>query len=195
MKLTITLQKVVITTVISALFSSSFCFATETLSNSLQVEFKQYSEQDEDETNILSLDSVYQIPVKTYDYFDEVLTSFYNNITFNTAVTKSTFKNSSHYELIAIPLISENNQGVQIELFGNFSNPTSNRLSNCSEDQALSNYYSNTEQFDIKQSDLSVGAGISFNTSKDIKIKVIISNNDMPGYGNSNALFGFETSF
>jgi hypothetical protein len=191
MKLAITLQTIVIT----ALFSSSFCFATETPSNSLQVEFKRHLEQPEKDTSILSLDTVYQIPTKTYDYLDEIFTSFYNNSTFNNTVTKSTFENSSHYELIAVPLVAENTQGVQIELFGNFSNPASNRFSNFSQDQALSNYYSNTQQLNIQQSDLSVGAGISFNASTNSKIKVIISNNDMPGYGSSNALLGFETSF
>ena len=58
---------------------------------------------------------------------------------------------SSHYELAFYSaLIAENEQGVQIELFGNFSDPrTRRRLSNFSDDQALSNYYSNTQQLNI----------------------------------------------
>ncbi|GLS91655.1 hypothetical protein GCM10007916_27240 [Psychromonas marina] len=170
----------------------AFCAIEEVPSNSLQVEYKKSNEQS---SNLLSLETVYQIPSSTYQYLDEIFTSFYNKLTFNTTIADSTFENNSHYELIAIPLIAENAKGLQIELFGNFSDPATQRLSNISNDQAMSNYYSNTELLDIYESSLSIGAGISFNASDDTKIKVIISNNSMPGYGSSNALLGFETSF
>lgn len=147
------------------------------------------------ESDLLSLEGVYQIPSKTYLYLDNVFTSFYKKITFKTDIAKSTFQNNAHYELISIPLIAENEKGLQFEVFGNFTDPTTNRFSNLSEDQALSTYYSNTSKLDIYQSQLSVGAGVSFNTTKNSKIKVLISNNDMPGYGKSKALLGFETSF
>lgn len=164
----------------------------EVPSNSLQVEYKKVNEQSSD---LLSLNTVYQIPSTTYKYLDEVFTSFYNTITFKTSITDSTFKNNAHYELVAIPLIAENQQGVNIELFGNFSDSSTQRFSNFSADQALYHYYSNTELLDIYESSLSIGAGISFKASEATKIKVIISNSNMPGYGSSNALLGFETSF
>jgi len=170
----------------------ALCAVEEIPSNSLQVEYIKSNEQKWD---LLNLNTVYQIPSVTYQYLDDVFTSFYNTITFKTTITDSTFENNAHYELVSIPLIAENKQGVHIELFGNFSDPSTQRLSNFSTDQALYHYYSNTELLDIYDSSLSVGAGISFNTSKETKIKVIISNNNMPGYGSSNALLGFETSF
>ncbi|PKF60654.1 hypothetical protein CW745_14075 [Psychromonas sp. psych-6C06] len=174
---------------------SFICLANDVPSNSLQVEFQKKSLKQEEQYDLLSLTTVYQVPVATYQYLDEVLTSFYNTITFTTSITDSTFKTNSHYELVAIPLVAENNQGVNIELFGNFSDPSTKRLSNYSSDQVLYNYLSNTEQMNIYSSSLSVGAGISFNTSNTSKIKIIISNSEIPGYGNSNALLGFESKF
>ena len=191
MKILVTLK----TIVVMALFPSILCIAAEVPSNSLQVEYKKNSEKQTLETNLLSFDTVYLIPSNTYNYLDEVFTSFYKKISFNCPITESTFKNNSHYELVSIPLIAENEQGIRIELFGNFSDPATQGLSNVSEDQTLSNYYSNTELLNIDNSELSVGAGFRFNTSSQSKVKVIISNNNMPGYGNSNVLLGFETSF
>jgi hypothetical protein len=191
MKLVTTLK----TCVITVLFPSSFCFAVEVPSNSLQVEYKKKGQQHTTDISLLSLDAVYQIPEKTYSYLDDVFTAFYNKITFNTAIADSTFEASSHYELVSIPLIAENDKGLKIELFGNFSEPTTRLLSNLSEDQVLSNHYSNTKFLNVYGSELSLGAGISFNTGDNSKIKVIISNSDMPGYGSSKALIGFETSF
>lgn len=181
-------QKIV---AVIALFSSAVCLATEVPSNSLQVEYQKKSMM----KNLFTLDTVYQIPTETYHYLNNIFTSFYNKITFKTSITDSTFKANSHYELVSIPLIAESAQGLQIELFGNFSDPATQRLSNFSPDQTLSNYYSNTEQFNLYNSNLSLGAGFSFYTGKQSKVKVIISNSEIPGYGNSNALIGFETSF
>jgi len=176
-------------------FPSSYCFAVNVPSNSLQVEYQKNSKKKEAESDLLSFDTVYQIPTKTYSYLDQVFTSFYNKLTFNTAITDSTFETNSHYELVSIPLIAENEQGLQIEVFGNFTDSRSKRFVHYSNDQAMSNYYSNTHELNIYDSELSIGAGISFNTGKMSKVKIIISNSDMPGYGNSNALLGFETSF
>lgn len=186
---------IVKTVALTVILSPILCSAVEVPRNSLQVEYNKNKLPTHDDGNLLSFDTVYQIPSKTYHYLDTVFTSFYNKVTFNTAIADSTFETNPYYELVSIPLIAENVQGLQLELFGNFSDPASKRLSNLSKDQALSNYYSNTEQLNIYNSELSVGAGIRFNTSKNSKIKVIISNNEMPGYGNSNALLGFETSF
>jgi len=166
--------------------------AEEVPSNSLQVE---YQNQELASTEQFTMDDLYHIPVATYQYLDDIFTSFYNKVTFKTTITDNTFENSAHYELISIPLIAENKQGFQVELFGNFSNASTQQFSNLSSDQALHSYYSNTEQLDFDDSSLSLGAGFSFNTSEKSKIKVIISNNEMPGYGSSNALLGFQTKF
>jgi hypothetical protein len=181
-------------TFVTALAFSCFavCASEEVPSNSLQVEYKNHTEQS---SSILSLNTVYNIPTVTYEYLDEVFTSFYNTITFNTDITDSTFKKSAQNELIAIPLILDNNQGVNFELFGNFSDPSTQKLSNVSSDQLLYNYMSSTEALDIYSSTMSLGAGFSFPAGENTKIKIILSNNEMPGYGNSNALVGFETSF
>lgn len=162
--------------------------------NSLNPYLKGYNNT-QHQVDLLSLKSVYQIPSITYHYLDSVFTSFYKKVTFNTEISQSTFQNNAHYELIAIPLIAENDKGLKFELFGNFTNPVNVRLSNLSNDQTLSIYYSNTEQLDIYQSELSLGAGFSFKAGKESKIKLLISNNEMPGYGKSRALVGFETSF
>lgn len=189
-------QAITIKTIaIIALFSFTLCHADEIESENIQFNYQNLGHQKALSTDLLSLDTVYNIPTVTYQYLDSIFTSFYNKVTFKTDIKDSTFKTTSHNELVSIPLLSENKQGFQIELFGNFSDPATQRLSNFSTDQALYHYYSNTEQLNIYNSTLSVGAGISFNTGKNSKVKVIISNNEMPGYGTSNALLGFETSF
>lgn len=173
------------------LFYSNHGAAVESPSNSLQVE---YQNSEASHTGI-NMDTLYHIPTATYHYLDTVFTSFYNKLTFKTNIANSTFENSAHHELLAIPLIAENKQGLQLELFGHFSDPSTQNLSNISQDQALYHYFSSTEYFDFYESNFSIGAGISFNTGKNSKVKVLISNKQMPGYGTSNALLGFETSF
>lgn len=163
--------------------------------NGLQVEYKKNIEQETPNSERLSFKTIYQIPSNTYHYLDELFSSFYNTITFNNKITDNIFKTSAHYELVSIPLISENQKGLQFEVFGNFSNPETQHFSNISADQALSTYYSNTEGLNIYNSQLSVGAGISFYTVGGDKIRIIVSNNKIPGYGSSTALLAFETKF
>lgn len=191
MKQTMLLKMFVITTFIPF----NFCFADDVPSNSLQVEYKKNSERQIQATSLLSLNTVYQIPTSTYSYLDDVFTSFYNKVTFSTSIADKTFISNSHYELVSVPLIAENEKGIQLEVFGNFSDPATQQLSNISKDQTLSNYYSHTQNLNIYESDFSIGAGFSFNTSEYSKVKVIISNSSMPGHGSSNALLGFETNF
>jgi len=174
-------------------FSPAMLLAVEVPSNSLQVAYKKNNEQIT--KNTLKVNDTHKIHNDTYNYLNEIFSSFYQKITFTNEIADSTFVANAHYELISIPLIAENKNGLQFELFGNFSNPATQQFSNISEDQPLSNYYANTEALDIYDSELSLGAGMSFYTEGGDKIKIIISNNKIPGYGNSTALIGFETSF
>jgi len=178
-----------ITTVLLC-FTTTFCVVAEPQSNALRVEKK---------INVssfrLDLNSVSQMHAATYQYLDGVFTSFYHKIAFNRSITDSTFIANSHYELFSIPLIAPNKQGVQLELYANFSDPSTQYLSNLSTDHALYDYISRSERFNLYDSELSVGAGMSFHTSQSSKIKFILSNGKMPGYGGSTALFGFETRF
>lgn len=176
----------------------TWCNAEEATSNSLQVEFQKPAltpQQTPAPPKQLSIGKIYHIPIVTYRYLDKVFNNFYDKAPYKTSIANSTFKSSDHYELVSIPLIAQNKEGVQIELFGHFADPSTQSLSNISIDQALYNYYSSTEQLDLFNSSLSIGAGISFNTSEYGKLKFIISNIEIPGYGTSNALVGFETRF
>lgn len=173
-------------------FISSYSIAQQTPANQLQAQYQQ-SESSKDFA--INLSSIYQIPQITYLYLDNIFTSFYQSITLSTSITDSTFNKNSHYELIVLPLIAPNSQDVHFELFGNFSDPKTQYLTNLSSDQAVYNYMANTSQFNMYNSELSIGAGLSFKTGKSSKIKIILSDGHMPGYGNSNALLGFETKF
>jgi hypothetical protein len=177
--------------IILASFLSTSCFSEKIPTNSLQF---QYQESVKQNATALYLNPVFQIPKATYLYLDSVFTSFYQKLSFNTSIAKSTFKKNAHYQVIAIPIIPTN-KGFQLEFFGNFSDPVSQQLSNFSTDHLLYNYRSNAQGFDLYNSDLALGAGISFNTSSNSKIKIVISNNEIPGYGTSKALVGFESQF
>jgi len=178
-------------------FSSSFCLAEQVPSNTLQAQYQKSIKQQAEKADAFSIDIdlVYQLPEKTYQYLDTIFNSFYRKLSFNTSITDSTFNKNSHYELFSVPLIADNPQGLQLELFGNFSNPSTQYLSNLSADHAQYDYLENFEQLDISEQQLALGAGISFNTSKSSKIKIIISDGKMPGYGDSNTLFGYEKKF
>ncbi len=179
-------------------FIATDCFAVPSLSSSTitaQDKKRAQLQSQKQQAYNARLTSAGQIPEVTYRYLENVFSSFYKKLTFNTAIADSTFKNNLNSELISVPLIATNKQGLQMELFGNFSDPTRQYLTNLSADHALHDYIANSEQIDFYNSDLSLGAGISFNTGQSSKIKVIISNNEMPGYGSSKALLGFETRF
>lgn len=169
-------------------FITANCFAAQSPFNAFQA-------QKERQSFASDLRSVAQIPEVTYHRLEGIFSSFYNKLTFNTSITDSTFEDNLNSELIAIPLIATNKQGLQMELFGNFTDPSRQYLSNMSANNALYDYIAHSERIDIYESDLSVGAGVSFNTGQTSKIKFIISNNEMPGYGNSTALLGIETRF
>lgn len=180
------------TIVLLNFFISSCCLAQQTPANQLQV---QYQQSEHSNSSTIDLNSIYKIPTVTYQYLDSIFTSFYQTITFNTPVIDSTFHTNSHSELIALPLIANNPQGFHIEIFGSFSDPKTQYLTNLSSDQATYGHIENTSPFNMYDSELSIGAGVSFKTGNSSKIKIILSDGNMPGYGNSNALFGFETKF
>lgn len=181
--------------VILASFLSTCCFAEKIPSNSLQVQYQKSIKQTKQKSTLLLLAPVYHIPELTYQYLDAAFSDFYQKLSFNTSIANTTFKKNAYYQLIVIPIIPTNKEGFQLEIFGNFSDPFSQYLSNLSADQILYNYQSNSEEFDIYNSNLALGAGISFNISSNSKIKIVISNNDIPGYGMSKALIGFEAQF
>lgn len=179
-------------------FITTSCFAAPSLSSRtmlVQDQKRAQLQSNKKQAYNAGLTSAAQIPEVTYRYLENVFSSFYKKLSFNTAIADSTFKNNLNSELISVPLIATNKQGLQMELFGNFSDPARQYLSNLSADNALHDYIANSEQIDFYHSDLSLGAGISFNTGQSSKIKVIISNSEMPGYGHSKALLGFETRF
>jgi len=83
-----------------------------------------------------------------------------------------------------------------LEIFGQFTDPNAQDLSNITSDHILYEYMANTAtQIDFNQANFSMSAGFSFNVSENSTIKIIISNNEIPGYGDSNTLIGFETRF
>lgn len=178
--------------IILASFLSTVCFAENMQTNSLQVPYQQSIKLN---STAFYLNPVFQIPEATYLYLDAVFTSFYQQLSFDTSIANSTFKKNAYSQVVAIPIIPTNAEGFQMELFGNFSNPDSQYLSNFSADHLLYNYRSSSENFDLYNSVLALGAGISFNTSSNSKIKIVISNNDIPGYGTSKTLVGFESQF
>jgi hypothetical protein len=179
------------------LFFTANCFAVQAVPDELTIQYqKNFNIEYKEKQNVaFELRSISQIPEVTYRYLEDVFASFYKKITFNTSITDSTFDDSLQSELVAIPLIATNKKGVQLEVFGNFSDQSKQYLSNLPADHPLYDYFANSEQTDLFNSDLSLGAGISFNTGRSSKIKVIISNNEMPGYGSSTTLLGFETRF
>ena len=120
-------------------FITANCFAVQTPSNALQVQYQKRVELENNDSHDFKFDlrSVSQIPEATYRYLDDIFASFYNKLTFNTPITDSTFNDNSHYELISVPLIATNEQGLQMEVFGNFSNLSTQYLSNLSADHAL----------------------------------------------------------
>ncbi|MFT6924890.1 MAG: hypothetical protein ACJAZP_000460 [Psychromonas sp.] len=181
--------------IILASFLSTGCFADMVPTNALQMQYQQNFKQTKQNPSEFYLNPVFQIPEATYKYLDSVFSSFYQRLSFNTSIANSTFKKNAYSQLVAIPIIPTNEDGFQLEFFGNFSNPSSQYLSNLSADHLLYNYRNNSEVFDIYNSDLALGAGISFNTGSDSKIKIVFSNNEIPGYGTSKALVGFESRF
>ena len=178
--------------IILASFLSTCCFADKLPTNELQLQYQKSIKQNSTPFN---LNPVFQIPEATYKYLDAAFASFYQKLSFDTSIANSTFKKNAYYQVVAIPIIPTNAGGFQLEIIGHFSDPASRYLSNLSADQILYNYRTNSDVLDLYNSDLALGAGISFNTSSNSKIKIVISNNDIPGYGTSRALVGFESQF
>ena len=173
------------------------CFAIQTpqilanVSQAQQTIQKAKNNQD----SAFKLSSATQLPDMTYRYLEDAFTSFYKKLTFNTAITDSTFEDNFYSEIYSLPLIASNERGIQMEVFGHFTDSSDQYLNNMSVDNALHEHIVNSEQSRNDNADLSLGAGFSFNTSQSSKIKIILSNKELPCYGNSTAIVGFEKNF
>jgi hypothetical protein len=176
------------------LFSATYCFAVPSSPDIFESKYQQSFSVPTQEPKF-EINTVTKIPKATYNYLENVFSSFYNKVAFNTEITSSTFKDGLQSDVFSLPLIANNSKGIKLELFGNFCDLSKQYLSNLSTDHALYNSLANSQQTDLLNDDIALGAGVSFNTGKSSKIKIIMSNNDMPGYGNSRTLVGFETSF
>lgn len=174
-------------------FASSCTFAQQTPSNQLQVEYQRTISTTS--TDYFGMQTIAQIPSATYQYLNHVFNTFYRRINLNTDITDSTFVANSHYELIALPLFMQEEYGVGVEIFGNFYDPFTQNLSNMSSDQAMSNYFSHSEQLNLYESEFALGAGFSYKSTSSSQFKVVFSNYNIPGHGGSTALFGYEKKF
>lgn len=173
---------------IITIFSTNILFAAPIKSSEAVPRFQE-------KQDFFSVTTFYYIPDQTYQYLTNVFNSFHKKLSFDTSIKKSTFKKSYYNEIVSLPLIAENKYGMNFEVFGNLSDPETSYLSNLPSDISLYNYYTYTSTFELSNSELSIGAGFSVHTSPNTKLKLVISDGDLPGYGSSNALFGFETIF
>ena len=179
----------VIVLILTLLVSNSL-FAIQKQSQTLQTE---YQSKQTSESFVLS--TVYNIPEHTYNYLSDIFNSFYERAKFNTSITNSTFDTGKYHEIVSLPFIAENKYGLHFEVFGNISDSKTSYLSNLPKNVTIFDYYTDSGTFDLEHSNMTLGAGFGFNASKTTKIKLIVSDGDLPGYGSSNALVGFETIF
>lgn len=179
--------------ILVASFIVNICYAQESSKNQLQLDYQQSLSKVS--FSRVPFSSVYYISEATYHYLDSAFNNFYQTLSFDTSIKDSTFQKSKQYEIISIPFIANNIKVVQFELFGKLSDPKNDNHRDMAQDNPLYEYFENSEVLDIYNSELSLGAGISFQTSPFSKVKVLISNKNLPGYGSSQALIGFESSF
>ncbi len=179
--------------VLSCLVTPTVSFAQDNNQNQLQLDYQLSMNKVDFLEKPFS--SFYYISEATYHYLDSAFSGFYQRIAFETSIKDSTFKKSKQYEIISVPFISTNSQLVQFEIFGKLSDPNNENYQDMTPGRTLYEYIENSEALDIYNSELSLGAGISFQTSPYSKIKVLISNKNLPGYGTSQALIGFESRF
>lgn len=172
---------------------TNVCYAQETTKNQLQLDYQESLNKVNFSQTPFS--SVYYISEATYHYLDSAFNNFYQRLSFDTSIKNSTFKKSNQYEIISIPFIANNSQFIQFEVFGKLSDPKNDNIRDMTRDNVLYEYTENSEVLDVYNSELALGAGISFQTSPFSKIKVLISKKNLPGYGTSQALIGFESSF
>lgn len=172
---------------------TNVCYAQETTKNQLQLDYQHSLNKVNFSQTPFS--SVYYISEATYHFLDSTFNNFYQRLSFDTSIKNSTFKKSNQYEIISIPFIANNSQFIQFEVFGKLSDPKNDNLRDMTRDNVLYEYTENSEVLDVYNSELALGAGISFQTSPFSKIKVLISKKNLPGYGTSQALIGFESSF
>lgn len=173
---------------------SGSCFAAKIPVKAQKIDYTKNTQADLDGYQ-QDLPYLYLIPKKTYQYLDQAFSSFYKKLSYESTICETTLEQNVHHDIVAIPLIPANKEGLQFEVFGNFAAPSSQFLSNLSDDHVYSNFLANSTEFGSTTQDVTFGAGLSFNTGSSSKIKVIVSNEDIPGHGTSSALFAFETEF
>ena len=176
---------------LSSLMTSSF--AKDSPKNQLQIDYQNSL------TGIDFFDypflTVYQIPEATYHYLNSAFSRFYRTVTFNTSIKDSTFAKSNQYEIISIPFVAANSKYFQFEVFGKLTDSEYSIRSEMTKNNVLYQYNENSDVLDVYNSTIALGAGFSFHTSPFSKVKVLFSNESLPGYGNSQALIGFESEF
>ena len=175
---------------IIAIFSSNVLFASPLKSTKPDSNIMFQENHD-----FFSISTFYYIPDQTYQYLSDVFLGFHKQLSFSTSIKNSTFQQSNYNEVVSLPLIADNKYGLHFEIFGNLSDPDTSYLSNLPNGHSIYNYYTDTGTFELGSSEIALGAGFSIHTSQNTKLKIIVSDGDLPGYGSSNTLIGFETIF
>ena len=97
------------------LFSATPCFAVQPSPDIFKSEYQESLKVPTQEPKF-EASAVTKIPQATYNYLENVFSSFYSKVSFNTEITNSTFKDGLQSDVFSLPLIANNSRGIRLEL-------------------------------------------------------------------------------
>ncbi|MCE0555432.1 hypothetical protein [Motilimonas sp. E26] len=135
------------------------------------------------------------LPKSTYQDLSNTFAKVYNKTQLTTDITRSSFNDTTLYDLVALPLISTPSNNFQFEVFGQLYDKNSIAFSQMSHTQAMYEFYSQNKQINQKKEDIAVGFGMSFDVDSDVQVKTLYSTGQIPGYGDSQFSLGVELKY
>ncbi|MFO6422592.1 hypothetical protein [Motilimonas sp. KMU-193] len=135
------------------------------------------------------------LPAETYKKMKGTFAKIYQQTTFDTDLARSTFHQSSYYDVLALPLVSSKDKTVNLEVFGQLYDENSIAYSQMSDTLTLHDFQQNSSQINQDKNDLAVGVGLSFDVDRNVKLRTLYSTGQIPGYGDSQFSLGFEMKY
>lgn len=156
---------------------------------------KQTAQQDAVQPSYLDQSYWLDLPHSTYQTLSQAFDDIYNKTFLSPQATPSAFKDSSLYDIVALPLFSAPTHGVQFEVFGQLYDENNASYTNLNRDQAMYEFINNNQQISQSKEDLAVGFGLSFDMTDNVNVKTLYSTGQIPGYGSSQMSVGIEIAY
>ncbi|WP_432452961.1 MULTISPECIES: hypothetical protein [unclassified Agarivorans] len=139
--------------------------------------------------------SLLRLSAEQFALLGHLFEQAYQKTDFSPTLTNSYFAESDLYELVAIPVVQTPFNSFRLELFSHIYDPKYSVYTQLHKDSIYHGLGRRQLAYLADKSEFAVGLGFVAPLSEYLSLKTIISNHDIPGYGDSKFSLGFEFKY